>query len=1120
MEKLTALAGALYPESEASKQRKQDGGTNTALFKYTEDMHTFERAVSDIATKIVGAMEICQDVDLASMQYDNWPAIAKLNRGWVESELQAVAKGEHGGIARYLDKMANYLTDSAKTDINALTYPGDPPIDYEQAHASELKALSQDAPVVVDALLRARHVATSNAAARVAYAVNEPLSVKMGRLHAESTISAAVRSSGDQVQGGMNSTGRTEYELCVAYEALKLSVVGNVARSPETEGRAVGDNAMLAQLYAGRALTGQVAPGAYDYAREAAALSLFDQGSVSTPVAAASAMLTSLYGWLLHMRAISTKPTEKRTFKDWVESSTYVAKRGFWDNEIVSGISIADAEAANLTQEASTLDAMWYRDDEGRLATATCYAYQLSVQQGIGAAPGVRSGYYLLTIPVWSANQDSLTAAAMAMTYQRPRLAGASGNFQLMALANTCNVSYVAGVGASARSLQNGWSSSVAFGPTEVITLMGALVKNNLTLSQNVVSQVTYSIASLFAPATRSHHDYTDVLGAGVLKLAHPFCEPAADMYFNTKTNKAQVDVDVTAEALGTQFTSNLATMISVMGTGRSLAEIAIAQRGTEVLDDGDVSRLQRDHAAMLINMGLSDEPIESIAKALKTVGASSTVSTELGAINLAAMGAKHINAAASGYLWPVTAVTRSPGCAYVRQHGRGALTKVKYRDGEYQQNAVEEIMAHGAGNIATIDGAGATTRATEFTAHVTEAREAGKTEMEALAENLWRSKPTVLFAALKALESTNALIIRKPSDLLTAKPYLAAKLVQQDARDDQAIITCVDKTLKIDEKGAKMGDWIKVVRSESKRNNIAKSITTATGDMAEKQDLLLSAAAMVKMMLKAMDAKTTHRARHPIRQAIAIGWWHGAYVDSAAKWYAKNPDGGWRQAINRGHAALTTVSPNQIENCTGTCAFSSLINDRAIRIIIADATGRWTTLGRTIVGGAAVPAALRGWQFRRADVTNEVEGRQQTIHDVISNAAEESDALLLKLSTTATRSAAGSVVDTKRGKLKKGIDAISMVTYLDAQRVRLVRSYYSGGEHGAKDRLLLHNLDRTEAAKALPVVSTTMQQSAAAVAQLTAQINALADGGTITDAAEAGQQVRTGLAIAGSSMS
>ncbi|UED37377.1 putative capsid protein P4 [Thelonectria quadrivirus 1] len=1120
MEKLTALAGALYPESEASKQRKQDGGTNTALFKYNEEMHTFEKAVSDIASKIVTSMNICPEVDLASMQYDNWPAIAKINRGWVESELQAVAKGEHGGMARYLDKMSNYLTDAAKTDINALTYPGDPPIDYEQAHASELKALSQDAPVVIDALMRARHVATSNAAARVAYAVNEPLIFKVGRLHAKSTISAAVRSSGEQVEGGMNSTGRTEYDLVVAYEALKVSIVGDVARAPETEGRAVGDNAMLAQLYAGRALTGQVAPGAYDYMKEAEALALFDQGSVSTPVAAASVMLTTLYGWLLHMRAVGAKANEKRSFKDWVEASTYIAKRGFWDNEIVSGLSLADAELAELTPEASIQHTKWYRDEEGRLATVGCYVHQLSTQQGNGAAPGIRSGHYLLTIPTWHATQQPLTAAALAMTYQRPRLAGADGHFQHMALANACNVSYVAGVGASAGHLQSGWSSSVAFGATEILTLMGALVKHNLTLSQNIVSQVTYSLASLFAPAARSHHDYTNVLGAGVLRLAHPFCEPAADKYFNTKTDRAQVDVDVTAEALGMQFTSNLATMISVMGTGRSLGEIAIAQRGTEVLDDGDVTRLQLDHAAMLINLGLSDEPIESIAKALKTVGASSTVSTELGAINLAAMGAKHINAAASGYLWPVTAVTQSPGCAYKREHNRGALTRVKYRDGEYHEDAVEEIMIHGPGNVATINGAHATTRAVEYTAHVTEARQMQHTALEVFAEKMWKTKPALLFAAIKALERTNTVINGKPNQLIELKPQLAKNLLTQSSADDQALVSNMDKDVKVGAEGTKMKDWIQMIRAENKRTEAYERNSAAMGDTADKQALLLAAAVVVKMMLTAMDARTTFREQHPIRQAIAVGWWHGAYVESAAKWYAKNPDGGWRQAINKGHAALTTVSLNQIENCTGTCAFSTLLTERAIRIIIADASGRWTTLGRTVAGGAAVPAALRGWQLKRADLVNGLEGRQQTIIDVVSNAAEESDALMLKLSTTAARSTQGSVVDTKRGKLKKGVDAISVVTFLDAQRVRLVRSYYSGGEHGAKDRLLLHNLDRTEAAKALPVVSTTMQQSAAAVAQLTAQINALGNGGTFTDAAEAGQQVRTGLAIAGSSMS
>jgi len=101
------------------------------------------------------------------------------------------------------------------------------------------------------------------------------------------------------------------------------------------------------------------------------------------------------------------------------------------------------------------------------------------------------------------------------------------------------------------------------------------------------------------------------------------------------------------------------------------------------------------------------------------------------------------------------------------------------------------------------------------------------------------------------------------------------------------------------------------------------------------------------------------------LRQAVALGWWHGGDTLAMAKWYAMQKATKEGLIIGAGFTAKATGAEDPQMAAASACFVAQLLSTQSMVLTVTARTRQWATVGATIVGDNAIPALTLAWMPR-----------------------------------------------------------------------------------------------------------------------------------------------------------
>jgi len=449
--------------------------------------------------------------------------------------------------------------------------------------------------------------------------------------------------------------------------------------------------AAMAQTWSGQGTMGVNAPHLKTPDQESAFRSRVERDSGCLHQAALVPLIGSCLGWLVHMGGDLTK----RTRDGWFNKQVDFAIVGARHEGVTSGMNWASLNIMLNSAQTYSHDILG-TDYAGRLTVSSTFARQ-AMAHGPALAGGEEEnkGRYLLAIPNCS---DSVAAAALALTYGKPKYGGA-GHSDMMAMMHESGVGYIASVAGSRQAPP----TATTFGRQDVVTIMGYALKHMAEGDDAVIQNATYQVAALWRTASSSAHDWTSVYGVAAPILARPFNEAAYQAIWDVSgviDDKFADDVDT---HIGEYYLAQLARAITACALGTTMSIYQTALGGPTGIVAGDTMQLQSDlyHNIYQAAAGANGDGAQSIRLYSRVTNKAAPMLTSIIA---AGLGCAVEDLTPPGSAYVMTMTDGADGCYYRRDDGQDL--DIYYIDANYTSTDAYMSMAQKpAGCTATARG-------------------------------------------------------------------------------------------------------------------------------------------------------------------------------------------------------------------------------------------------------------------------------------------------------------------------------------------------------------------------------------------------------------------------------
>ncbi|QBA69892.1 hypothetical protein [Botrytis cinerea RNA virus 2] len=1055
------IGTVLEPESTAARLRQVKDRGAGALAKYNGDLETFEQTAGAIADRLSTTITASTTGDDKSVQ-----ALQTVNptyRAFVYDMITTYAKAKVAGTEIAMEKVRAAMSDSLISEADALVYPGEPPISYDEALKEEEARVKTFMVPRLNTIRRAEATKELvNGTVSVVSAYSR-LESKHGRLNIDLTPTATLLTDSTSSLGSAAGVDKQKVKIANAYEVMHIEPYGALAKRAEYTGRGLIENSALAQLERGRAQVGASAIRLGTNEGEVEALQFMEPDSMSTPTAAAMPMIASIFGWLMHMRASAVTEDEAMSFAEWTEQEASFAVRGYGHNTLVSGMHREDIVELIHENDHGTGKVTRF-DANGRLAVDEFYYDSFTDSNDETNLPGCNQGHYLLTIPTRSNNTSALTAAALAISCGHPHMSLTRGHGKLMAMASTCNVAFKAGIGASAPMLAGDWRNDIKFSAREMITLLGYIATRHLDLSSDKITLAAMGVASLFNNAASSHHDHTDVISAGVQVLTHPFCEPIIDQANSSAGRYDREQLPPGAASVGEVVLKDMLAMIELNCFGRACAEVSVAQEAAIALRNEDVLAYQRDHAYHLIQIAGSSLNANGASERYAEMGQVPIVQPELPSIALNALGLGKTELRLTGQAWTPAALIYTPGCAYARPDN-ASLRKVRYTDWAYHESAFRAMLTQGAGTMSTLDAANVDVSVAEYPGHVVDCKIARQAEAYAISVEVW-SRHTAAINTLIEVMINNGIEPRH-------QPWHFTNIELEQAMSDAAMS---EKNIKLAINAISPGTTVKESYdsidklTELVRQQVATDKGKANMRILHMRTyaIWLTIADCMIDIANCVDADRDVNNMVKVREAVGLGWWHGSTTGPLAKWQGLHDVGRQTRLFEAGLTANAGDELDKYKSAMSISFIHHLLCTHDVFWMLSSERGLWSNIGPTILGGTAMPAIVTNWTPRNANTRlSEPEGPSAMIANLLSYATQHNHDINAKITASAQgRATMHSMVQTNAHNLhaNKGVSQVKSI--IGAMQGELHKLNYVPGEAMTTDSIMLPTTDPSLATK------------------------------------------------------
>nr|WUG53727.1 putative capsid protein P2 [Cordyceps militaris quadrivirus 2] len=981
------------PEGLAAQIRLNPEKHRKAVEEYSAKYAEYNRVTDGIANEIVGKLKFGESAQV-NVEGDAPDELSKTKLGLsaiIADQLRTNIRQGDDGSHLYKAEWGPLLTDANKTALKLLTYPGDAPVDYAAAASEEIQTLLGVYKNAQPSAERLKALAAVSAGTLAACADAGDLCMSSGFLRTRTKVTNKFISRGNSNRNVSDTTDSTN-ELETSARVVKIMVDSNTSVLPELEGEGLHENAIISQLAKGRATTGVKAPGLANNQEEIHALQRLEVGSVATPAAAATVMLATLVGWLMHMTGLNEGSNEpqNQSAERWFSAMSSTSEAGYATNDMMSGLESEVAAAVQGVNMRSSLICPIQSDNSGAIYSDQRYTSCHSTEAR--DLPDYGEGYYLLSIPSRPHDQQALTACALALCAGRPVVSEARGHMQLMALANTSNVSFVAGRGGTAVRLDDGWQANVAFGVKEVNDLIGYLVSRHMRLSTAKTNLAVMAIGSLFVPATASHHDYTNCIAAVTQKIPHPHCEPVIDcVTVNTGRNALGKQLHADARSLGVAFMRDVQEVVAMHTLGRSVAEVTIAQKAPIAVCGHDVKKLQLDHAYALIAMArASDTAMHSTAQMANNGGQYGAYPAMM-SISCNALGLDEADLRVAGASWAPHVHPYAPGCAYINE--TSTLRRLIVRDWCDTNEEITGLLTPANQGISTIDNQNHVTAINQMPGNIIDMGNADVNVPDETLAMLSAHHKQALANISEALASTNILAGQHPLSLtdddytealrlLNSDPWLANDIVRSIARGqaitNQAVTTTRFKR-RFEKYNTSYDVWARPKAYFDKKKKLLISVTRA-------------------YMLAIVKPSTPHgtAALLGAPQAVSHGWWAGAYVTHLAR-YHYLAEGNEERLLVEPTLSTADQAMNALATVAALCYSAVVISKQQATVLVESKIGSWSTIGINITCGPSIPSMTIDWRLKRALSLDTANAQSRDLAAILAWALRRGSSLMAK---------------------------------------------------------------------------------------------------------------------------
>nr|BEQ09750.1 MAG: putative capsid protein [Cordyceps militaris quadrivirus 1] len=1052
----------LIPEGLAAQIRLNPEKHRKNVEEYSAKYAEYARVTDNIANEIIGKLKL-SETGQVNVEGDAPDELSKTKLGLsaiIADQLRNNVRQGDDGSHLYKAAWGTLLTDDNKATLKLLTYPGDAPVDYAAAANEEVQTLMGMYKNAQPSAERLKALASVSAGTLAACADAGDLCMNSGFLRTCTKVTNKFISRGSNNRNVSDTTDSTN-ELETSARVVHIVVDSTTSVLPELEGEGLHENAIISQLAKGRATTGVKAPGLPNNQEEIHALQRLEVGSVSTPAAAATVMLATLVGWLMHMTELNVEGDEPvdRNAEDWFNTKASTSEAGYATHDMMSGLESQVAASGLGINMRSSLNYPLQCNDSGAIhCERTFISCHSSDAHDV---PDYGEGYYLLAIPSRPDNQRALTACALALCAGRPLVSEARGHMQLMALANTSNVSFVAGRGGTAECLSNNWQASVTFGIKEVNDLIGYLVSRHMRLSTAKTNLAVMAIGSLFVPATASHHDYTNCLCAITQKIPHPHCEPVIDcVTMNTGRNSLGKQLHADARSLGIAFMRDVQEVVAMHTLGRSVAEITIAQKAPIAVSGQDIKQLQLDHAYALVAMArASDTAVHSTAQLANNGGQYGAYPAML-SISCNALGLDEADLRIAGASWAPHAYPYTPGCAYV--NNSGTLQKLVVRDWCNTNEEIIGVLTPANAGISTIDNRDHVTAINQMPGNIIDMGDADVKIPNKILAMLNAHHKQTLANLGNAIAKTNLIAGRHPLNLTHGDYLEALHILDADPWLANDIIKCLTKGQAVTNQDVTTNGF----KTSFENYAVQYDKWSRLKNLFEHKHSLLISVAKAYMLV--MVAKSTVHGTAPLLgapQAISHGWWAGAYVAHLAR-YHYLAEGNEERMLVEPTLSSADQSPNTLATVAALCYSAVVVTKQRATVLIESRIGSWSTIGTNITCGPSVPSMTIDWKLKRALSLDTDSAQSRDLAAILTWALKRGSSLMAKCTVKNTLVTSCPLVPVLEAIDRGGDSATRYVSTMTSTQQKLSSPVFFAGNHAQGTYVTLKPSDPTLPAK------------------------------------------------------
>jgi len=415
-----------------------------------------------------------------------------------------------------------------------------------------------------------------------------------GRLYIAVDAANGFITSKDVERDDTNDYGskRFESEIDVAMQPMQLALVGSTTTEVDNTPEAAFVAAAVSQAYSGRAASGVTAPNMHTYVQEAAFRARINRETGRQHRAALVPLITTIIGWLLHIGDLDAK----RSHAGWVGHVTDFALAGV---KLEGGLSSMDKQcvtAAIMAGEPGTGMGL-HADYAGRLVARTTFVgTALRHDPAAVLLEAECNGRYLLAVPRHS---QALTAAAVALTAGLPDMERAIGHGKMMCAMSAAGVGFLTGV----EGTQVKPDMATAFGRSELVTLLGFVMRSMTEGDQQAQDVALRQVASMMRQSLDSAHDYTDYMRVGIPRISRAYNEAAIRCIWDSTMFSNDFVAGGDDEAVGDRALRVFGEYAVTHVIGMASALFANPMMNPCTVEAGDTSMLQSDQYASMFRM-------------------------------------------------------------------------------------------------------------------------------------------------------------------------------------------------------------------------------------------------------------------------------------------------------------------------------------------------------------------------------------------------------------------------------------------------------------------------------------------------------------------------------------